>query len=160
MAFLSKDIWRVIGSHLTKRDLISVQLSDDALARYLDGIPEIWHGKHLPDYGMYIQEKYGSLPISDRDIDIKKQIDVLRNNDSGCPEYCECSTTKCETYAMFQKPGEDIYPKLVRPQYNFVYHQDVIHPEGECHLCDYEVHERKNVLANTQYNKCPECFGK
>ncbi len=150
----SKDVWRYIGEHLTKTDLIAVQLADRRLAIMLDNVPEIWHGKHLQHYRLWHQQRYQRKKLSDRDQNIKHQIDELRQSECENQSHLHYKhpeqTPNCEKYRLFapyQLTVSTDYPK-------FTYHQDTIHPEGECTVCDYSHHQGRTI----DYRECQVCF--
>lgn len=148
----SKDVWRCIGEHLSKSDLIAVQLAHPRLATMLDNIPEIWHGKHLEYYQLSHQELYQSKLRTERDQDTRRQIDqlqkdlnpIIRKNSKPSTQ-----TPKCEMYRLFTQ-----HQLTVSGNVKFVYHQDTIHPEGECSVCDFSVHRGRKL----DYTSCPACF--
>ena len=64
---VSKDILRHIVMPLPKRDLLCLQLASPRLQELLDRLPEVWHGKHAPDFALRMSETLLRLPMSPRD---------------------------------------------------------------------------------------------
>ncbi len=72
---LPPDLWRMISRKLTKRDLISLMISNKKLLVMLDHIPDIWWGKHNPDYQIAWNEKFNGVALSDRDTKLALELE-------------------------------------------------------------------------------------
>jgi hypothetical protein len=57
---LPSDIWRIIAKSLSKRDLLTLELSSNLLMLTLEKIPDIWWGKHLQEYQLRWNEYYNN----------------------------------------------------------------------------------------------------
>lgn len=66
---MTKDIWRIIGRNLEKKDLLSLQLAFPEIGKILDRIPEIWHWKHYK----YYRDNYKSCQNTRKSLDKDKE---------------------------------------------------------------------------------------
>ncbi len=138
---LPNDIWRVIGTYLTKSDLIALQFTHPQLLKRLDAIPDIWWGKHNSHYQKSWDNFYNGVPKTRQDKIIEKlsreyNKSVIKKSQRKCK--CRYGPGSDTIKGLFCERRDNIGRCTLRERMRGRC-EDVliIHRSGFCFECDY-----------------------